>query len=229
MADILQEGLASLNFSKEEVERISPLIEQYIGELRLFNSAYNLVNTDDHDEIVIRHILDSLAANFKIMELAAGLKTNLAKDEIIIGDIGTGGGLPGIPLAIANPDQKFVFVERMNKRCAFLENCCAILGLSNVTVKNLEAEKVPAQSIDLATFRAFRPLDKKMISTLLNMLPAKGLLAAYKAKKEKIVEEMTGINYSADQYSIEPLEVPFLTKNARDNDDRERNLVVIRK
>lgn len=246
MSDILKDGLKILSFSDEQVEIISPKIEQYIKELILFNSAYNLVNTDNHDEIVIRHILDSLSAVSQLKELVKKVsiqkKVNKNdsndsndsseinkqfKDKIIIGDIGSGGGLPGIPLGIAMPECKFVLVERMSKRCAFLENVVAILGLTNVAVMNVEAEQVKSGSIDIAVFRAFRPLDKKMIKTLLNIIPSTGVLAAYKAKLDKIKEEMSAINYDENLYSVIPLKVPFLTEDSEEN--RERNLVLISK
>lgn len=227
MSDLLIKGLQELNFSLEEAQRLDLLMEQYIKELRLFNSAYNLVNTDDHDEIVIRHVLDSLSAVSQIKELVKKQQENGVK-EVLIGDIGSGGGLPGIPLASALPDVKFVLVERMSKRCAFLENCAAILGLKNVVVNNVEAERVQKESINIAVFRAFRPLDKKMIKTLLNMLPSGGVLAAYKAKKDKIIEEMSAINYPEDTYQTIPLTVPFLT-DLKGDESRERNLVVVTK
>lgn len=253
MADILKDGMNQLGFSVLEIERLSPMMEQYIKELVLFNSAYNLVNTDDHDEIVVRHILDSFSAVSQIKKLAQDLEhiaqkasvqdANTARLDagalndsgttesgrgLIIGDIGSGGGLPGIPLASAMPEYNFVLVERMSKRCAFLENVAAILGLKNVTVKNVEAERVPAESIDIAVFRAFRPLDKKMIKTLLNMLPSGGKLAAYKAREDKIREEMSAINYQDGSYKVIPLMVPFLT-DTNDKESRERNLVVVTK
>lgn len=235
MSNILKDGLKLLNFSDEQIENICPKIEQYIKELVLFNSAYNLVNTDVHDEIVVRHILDSLSACNQLKDVVKNIKANRMSNcnsssdnnEILIGDIGSGGGLPGIPLGIAIPDYKFVLVERMSKRCAFLENVVAILGLSNVSVMNVEAEQVKGASIDVAVFRAFRPLDKKMIKTLLNIIPNDGVLLAYKAKSQKIKEEMSLIKYDESLYKVLPLKVPFLTEDSEEN--RERNLVLISK
>lgn len=238
----LIQGLQKLNFPQEQIDRLAPLMEAYIKELRLFNSAYNLVNTDDREEIVVRHILDSLAAWQQIAALAnerqkraadqngAGLSDTAPSNEsVVIADIGSGGGLPGIPLAAALPQYNFTLIERMSKRCAFLENAAAILGLRNVQVKNLELEKTPAASIDIATFRAFRPLDKKMLKSLLAVLKAGGVLAAYKARRQKILEEMGALGYAEDaNYKIIPLDVPFLT-DTKSGDDRERNLVLIPK
>lgn len=221
------QGLQKLNFPQEEIDRLKPLMDSYINELVLFNSAYNLVNTNDRDEIIVRHILDSLAAADHIKALADDRAVQ-SQEAVAIADIGSGGGLPGIPLAAALPQYNFVLVERMSKRCAFLENAAAILGLKNVAVKKLELEKTPAASFDIATFRAFRPLDNKMLKSLLAVLKPGGFLAAYKARREKILEEMGALGYAEQDYKTIPLSVPFLT-DTNSGDDRERNLVVISK
>ena len=221
------QGLQKLNFPQEEIDRLKPLMDSYINELVLFNSAYNLVNTNDRDEIIVRHILDSLAAAEQIKALAEDRAVH-SQEAVAIADIGSGGGLPGIPLAAALPQYNFVLVERMSKRCAFLENASAILGLKNVVVKNLELEKTPAASFDIATFRAFRPLDNKMLKSLLAVIKPGGFLAAYKARREKILEEMGALGYAEQDYKTIPLTVPFLT-DTNSGDDRERNLVVISK
>lgn len=221
------QGLQKLNFPQEEIDRLKPLMGSYINELVLFNSAYNLVNTNDRDEIIVRHILDSLSAARHIKALA-GERAALSEEPVTVADIGSGGGLPGIPLAAALPQYNFVLVERMSKRCAFLENAAAILGLKNVAVKNLELEKTPAASFDIATFRAFRPLDNKMLKSLLAVLKPGGVLAAYKARREKILEEMGALGYAEQDYKTIPLTVPFLT-DTNSGDDRERNLVIISK
>ena len=217
MSDLLQKGLKEFGFLDEEIPSLCQKMESYIKELILFNSAYNLTNTSDHDELVTRHILDSLSAAQNIKKIAEKIGANVK-----IADIGSGGGLPGIPLAAAFPQFNFFLVERMAKRCAFLENCAAILGLKNVTVWNKEAEKVPAESFDISVFRAFRPLDEKMIKTLLSLTKTGGFLAAYKAKSENIKIEMDAINKIVPEYNVEKLFVPGL-------EDSERNLVIVKK
>lgn len=216
--DILNEGLLACGIEQENVADISNKINRYIKEIILFNSAYNLTNTSDYDELVIRHVLDSLSA---VKELK-NLVMEINKQEIIFADIGSGGGLPGIPLACVFPQYKFKLVERMSKRCAFLENCAAILGLKNVEVINSEAEKIPEESYDIVVFRAFRPLDEKMTKTLLRIVKRNGFLGAYKAKLESIKEEMEGIKNLVPQYEIKSLFVPGL-------ENTERNLVIVQK
>ena len=219
MVDLI-DGLKKCGIPESAAEPLAQKMEAYIKEIILFNSAYNLTNTSDRDELVIRHIFDSLAAWPKIADLAGTAS--------VIADIGSGGGLPGIPLAAAFsllPDfasLRFELVERMEKRCAFLENCAAILGLKNVTVVNSEAERLPEAAYDLITFRAFRPLDKKMTKTLLRIVKPEGYLCAYKAKAASIKEEMDAIASLIPEYQVQPLNVPGL-------EDSERNLVIIRK
>ena len=218
----LIDGLLELGFNQEQTENLSKKMDTYIGEIILFNSAYNLTNTSDYDEIVVNHILDSLSAYKEIKALAEELSKTADASSFRIADIGSGGGLPGIPLAAALPEYNFTLVERMDKRCAFLENCAAILGLKNVTVLKKEAEIVPADSFDIATFRAFRPLDKEMTKTLQNLIKPKGRLAAYKAKESSIKQEMDAIKDLVKEFKTITLAVPFLG-------DHERNLVIFGK
>lgn len=218
-------GLRELNLFSE---KLAFTMDKYIGEIILFNSAYNLTNTSGYDEIAVKHVLDSLSAASIIEKIAENLQSelkSLGNSKIRIADIGSGGGFPGIPLAAALPDFDFVLVERMDKRCAFLENEAAILGLKNVSVMKTEAEKIPPESFDLVTFRAFRPLDKKMAMTLLSITKKNGIIAAFKAKKANIQEEMEKIREIVREYKIFPLRVPFLTESG-EPDARERNLVV---
>lgn len=212
---MIKQGITLENgFSNELIQSVEQKMEKYINEIILFNSAYNLTNTSDHDELIIRHILDSFSA-------VTYIKSLVPSENAIIADIGSGGGLPGIPLAAIFPEHNFVLVERMAKRCAFLENCAAILGLKNVQVQNLEAEKVQPELSDLTVFRAFRPLDDKMTKTLLALTKTGGYLAAYKAKLSSIKEEMDA-NKVVKIFEIKKLIVPGL-------EDSERNLVVIKK
>lgn len=215
----LSQGLKQLGFPPEKIDFLLPKMDSYIRELILFNSAYNLTNTSDYEELAVFHILDSLAAVQNIVALAQKLDKS---ERLHIADIGSGGGLPGIPLAAALPEYDFFLVERMDKRCAFLENEAAILGLKNVKIIKSEAERINEASFDIAVFRAFRPLDKKMIKTLLNLIKRGGFLAAYKAKIENIKSEMEEISDIVKDYQIFPLSVPFLPGH-------ERNLIVIQK
>ena len=223
MADsrLLENGLKACGIEEEKISLIVSKMEKYIEEIIICNAAFNLTNTSDHDELVTRHILDSLAAYVPLRDFLKKREAALGgAGAVSVGDIGSGGGLPGIPLAAAFSEYSFTLVERMSKRCGFLEKTAAVLGLSNVTVLEQQAEFVPQKSFDVVTFRAFRPLEKKMAHKLLRLRKEGGILAAYKAKMENITAEMDAIKQLVPEYKVVKLSVPGL-------EDSERNLVIV--
>jgi 16S rRNA (guanine527-N7)-methyltransferase len=223
---ILADGIARTGIPENLQETVTQCMECYIREIELFNAAWDLVAANSREDLVVRHILDSLAGYIPLTQLLNTLRQRIAGAEhrkLNIVDVGSGAGLPGIPLAAALPDCQFVLLERMSKRCAFLENCIAVTGLGNVTVINTEAEQAEQETFDLVTFRAFRPLDIKMTKTLLSLCKPGGFLAAYKAKRDKIDTEMHGIATLIPQFAVIPLHVPFLPP------EYERHLVVMEK
>lgn len=220
--DALREGLHQLGMDDPS---LAEKMDAYIRTLQAYNAKFNLVNADAYDDIAVRHILDSLSGAVVIRTLIEKrLATGVPRDAIVLADIGSGAGLPGIPLAAVFSDFQCVLVERMTKRADFLRHCAATLGLQNVSVEENQAERLAQHRFDIAAFRAFRPLEKKMTKVLLRILKDGGYLAAYKAKREKIIAEMSALPVVPD-YEIVPLTVPFLTQSAAD--ERERNLVVI--
>ncbi len=225
MADLLHDGLTKIGLSNEEIIQSKEKLIGYAQELQKGNDQYGLTKIIDWDEIIVRHLLDSLVAVPKIKELKEKLINSREKfdaKEFLIGDIGSGGGIPGIPLASVLSDTNFILAERMAKRCAFLNLCKDTLNLENITVETIEAERIAQKKFDMIVFRAFRPLEKKMTRVLLRILKEDGILIAYKAKKDKILEEMEGIKQWIPEYEIIPLHVPFLN-------DYERNLVIVEK
>lgn len=220
MTEKLIKGLETLklNFSETQIAQL----EAYIAEVLEFNKTYNLMKAENADELAVNHILDSLVAVPHLNELISDLCTKTGKTVLDLADIGSGGGCPGIPLSIAFPEHNFTLVERMEKRCVFLESVVRKLELKNVTVLCKAADTVPPESFDLEVFRAFHPFDKKIIKLLFNMLKKGGYLAAYKAREEKILAEMNEINFIVKNYDKIKMTVPFL-------EDHERNLVVIKK
>lgn len=217
---LLIKGIEALCKSDGDIERlITPrreeavsLLERYIKEIELFNGAYGLVGTSDTKELVIKHILDSLAPVGIIYRLLNG------KTKTKIADAGSGAGLPGIPLAITMPECDFTLIERMGRRAGFLCGTKAILKTSNITIEECELEKTEKGRFDLITFRAFKPLEQKLLKTLFNACASGGIIAAYKGRLEKIEEEMEPLKESCKWEAIQ-YSVPFL--------DEQRHLLVV--
>jgi 16S rRNA (guanine527-N7)-methyltransferase len=128
-----------------------------------------------------------------------------------------GPGFPGIPLAIALPDIGFTLLERSAKKCAFLENCRALLGLANVRV--LQADLASTSGgFDVVTFRAVAPLDR-FLADLARSRIAWRWVASYKGRRDRIDAELSALGPAARGAEVLPLPVPFM--------DEERHLVVI--
>jgi 16S rRNA (guanine527-N7)-methyltransferase len=106
------------------------------------------IASGDQGRLVDRHVLDALRA--------AGALRHAAT----IADLGSGAGLPGVPLAIVRPDARFTLIESRRQRGAFLELAVERLGLDNVEVSLARVEDLRRTSFDAATARAFAPVDR---------------------------------------------------------------------
>ena len=225
--DILSDGLALLCGSDSQVEaviaprreEIFSLLAKYIVEIERHNPALGIVGTNDRRELVVRHILDSLAPLGIISRfLANDIRAQIA-------DVGSGAGLPGIPLAIALPQAEFTLIERSGRRANFLRNTIAALGIGNAAVEEGEMEKAKPGRFRMVTFRAFRPLEPKILKKLHRLCAKDGVLAAYKGRPEKIKAEMAALEAAMPNVSLnwelQPCPVPLL--------DEQRHLVVIYK
>ena len=115
---ILVQGLDAL--SLELSERQQQQLVDYVLLMDKWNKAYNLTSVRDPKQMMVKHILDSLA-----------IVPHLEGDNII--DVGTGPGLPGMPLAIAFPEKRFTLLDSLGKRVRFMTQSVHTLGLKNVT------------------------------------------------------------------------------------------------
>jgi 16S rRNA (guanine527-N7)-methyltransferase len=219
----LREGIAALGESDRDVKKIcagrekdiGALLETYMAEIERFNPAYGLVGAKDRRELAVKHILDSLAPLGIMYRLLSAFPPPHS-----IADAGSGAGLPGIPLAVCLPDVSFTLIERMGRRAGFLRNTLAVLGLSNAAVEEGDVERAAAGRCHIVTFRAFRPLEPRLLKSLFRACAEGGLLAAYKGRREKIAEEMETVKNAAGPWEALPCPVPFL--------DEERHLVLIK-
>lgn len=219
MGTVLEEGCRKLGLPVDAAQLDA--LDSYIDSVMEFNLSYNLMKAESRDELSVNHVLDSLAPYSHLAHIMEEIGAEKGL-PLSVADIGSGGGCPGIPLAVLFPRQNFTLVERMEKRCVFLEGTVRRMGLKNVRVLCAQAVSVPDESFDLEVFRAFHPFDKQTATLLLRMLKKGGVMAAYKARSEKIQAEMDSIRFLIPSYTKIPLSVPFL-------EDHERNLVVVRK
>jgi 16S rRNA (guanine527-N7)-methyltransferase len=198
----LDAGLAALGIALDATA-IARLLD-YIGLLERWNAAYNLTAVRDPAEMVTRHLVDSLA----ILPYVSGAT---------LADLGSGAGLPGIPLAIAVPERETLLVDSNGKKARFLREAVRRLDLERVRVAESRVEDV-AGAFDCITARAF--------ASLADMLGWGGHLLApggtWLAMKGRIAEdEVDAVPADFRVEKIVTLNVPGL--------DAERHLIVLKR
>ncbi|MBA3562469.1 MAG: 16S rRNA (guanine(527)-N(7))-methyltransferase RsmG [Gammaproteobacteria bacterium] len=152
----LVEGAAALGVQLDE-PRVQRLLA-YVDTLVTWNRAWNLTAIRDPQDMLPRHLLDSLS-----------VASYLAGESVV--DVGTGAGLPGIPLAIADPARRFMLIDANGKKVRFVTHVIGRLGVGNAAVEQIRIEHYrPEQGFDTVLCRAF--------STLANLLQSAGHLCA---------------------------------------------------
>lgn len=173
--------------------------------LNKWNKAYNLTSVRDPEEMLVKHIMDSVVVS-----------PHLQGNRFI--DVGTGPGLPGLPLAILNPDKEFFLLDSLGKRIRFIKQVIHDLGLKNVTpVQSRVEEFQDNQGFDGVISRAFASLDD-MLDWCHHLPHSQGKFYALKGVVPQ--EELDHLKAELSLDIIHPLVVPQL--------DGERHLVVIK-
>lgn len=182
--------------------------QQLVDFVRLldkWNKAYNLTSVRNPDEMLVKHIMDSLEVS-----------PYLEGERFI--DVGTGPGLPGIPLAIANPDKQFVLLDSLGKRITFIKNVLRELGIQNVTPVLSRVEEYTEQQFDGVLSRAFASLDD-MVNWCYHLPNEQGRFYALKGVYDEA--EVQAVKKSIELTEVVKLQVPELVG--------ERHLVILNK
>lgn len=196
----LEQGIAALGLALPE-DAVQRLLD-YQALLERWNAAYNLTAIRDPAEMITRHLVDSLA----ILPYVQGHS---------LADLGTGPGLPGIPLAIAAPGRDILLVDSNGKKVRFLREAIRALKLEGVRAVQSRVEDVEGQ-FDCITARAFATL-ADMLGWGGHLLAPDGIWLAMKGKKPD--DELPGIPAGFAVRGMHELNVPGL--------DAERHLVVL--
>ena len=194
-------GQTHLNLSADQKKQLV----DFVLLLDKWNKAYNLTSVRDPNEMLIKHILDSLVVS-----------PYLQGQQFI--DVGTGPGLPGIPLAIANPDKQFVLLDSLGKRITFIKNAVRQLGLKNVVPVQSRVEEFQDQQFDGVLSRAFASL-KDMTDWCYHLPNISGQFYALKGQYH--ADELAEISQPITLVEVIKLDVPELVG--------ERHLVVLKK
>lgn len=210
----LQAGLQSLQLALDA--RQVDLLLDYLGLLQKWNKVYNLTAVRDPAEMMTHHLLDSLAAIAPLLKQAGGRPVRLL-------DVGSGGGLPGVVIAIACPQIDVTCVDTVAKKAAFIQQAAATLKLPNLRGLHARVESLNAlsgQGYNVVCSRAFASL-VDFTNWSKSALNEGGVWMAMKGKHPG--DELATVQAEAgvvDVFHVEQLHVPGL--------DAERCIVWMR-
>ena len=212
----LSKGIKALNLDCP-LDVQAQLLE-YVRLLDKWNRVYNLTAVRDPAEMVTRHLLDSLTV-LPFLDKESDKETGGKR----ILDVGTGAGLPGIPLALMSvkphPEREFVLLDSNSKKTRFMQQAVAELGLKNVQVVHARTESFhPDQGFDVVVSRAFASVAEMVAGAGQHCLPG-GVILAMKGANPTM--ELVDLDEAFVLEQVHRLTVPGL--------DEERHLVCLRR
>ena len=189
----LEGGLDILGI-KLSTQQLQALLH-YQALLVQWNQRFNLTAIRDPEDMIVRHLLDSLAISHYI-----------TKD--VIADVGTGAGLPGLPLGIINARRKITLLDSNGKKTRFLNHIKQELALTNINIRQSRVENFhPEILFEVIVSRAFTQLDK-MVPACRHLLTKGGRLFAMKSQSAS--EEIAAMGNAAQVIAVHNITVPFL-------------------
>lgn len=209
LADQLQQLISDSGLTVSDVHQAQ--LVKLVELLNKWNKAYNLTSVRDPSDMLVKHIMDSIAVS-----------PMLDGQRFI--DVGTGPGLPGLPLAIINPDKEFYLLDSLGKRIRFIKQVIHELGLTNVTPIQSRVEEFQPQDVlkegqgfDGVLSRAFASLDD-MLDWCHHLPHAQGKFYALKGVVP--AEELTRLRAGLELEQVHKLVIPQL--------EGKRHLVIVK-
>lgn len=213
--ELLQKGCEDM-VNPIQDQHIEQLIE-YLHMMAKWNPVYNLTAIKTTDKMVSHHLLDSLVTVPHFERLLSQCKHTTPR----IIDVGTGGGLPGVVLAIMHPEWELTLIDPVHKKTAFLTQVKATLNLNNLRIITGKIEDLQeTQAFDIITSRAFASL-VDFVQWSANALHEKGCYLAMKGQiPHEEIKELKLARPDIDIHQIIPLNIPYL--------EAERHLLELR-
>ncbi|MEO2183389.1 MAG: 16S rRNA (guanine(527)-N(7))-methyltransferase RsmG [bacterium] len=184
----IERGLVAL--SLESHIEVADKLEQYLALITKWNKVTNLTSIDNPEQMVLVHLLDSLS-----------IQPYLSGPRIL--DVGSGAGLPGIPLALINEDKDFILLDSNGKKTRFMLQATIELGIKNIEVVQSRAQDFQGE-FDQVVCRAFARTDD-FVKACSHLLAPGGSLLAMKGPAESEVTLLPGFKQSIHQLNVPDL------------------------
>ncbi|MEJ6007814.1 16S rRNA (guanine(527)-N(7))-methyltransferase RsmG [Paucibacter sp. AS339] len=186
----------------------------YLALIAKWNKVYNLTSLRDPQAMLTHHLIDSLS-------LLPALRRHAAGKPLRLMDVGSGGGLPGVVIAICNPEIDVTCVDAVAKKATFIKQVAAELRLPNLHGEHSRVEALKTAPFDLITSRAFASLLDFTTLTRQHLKPGAESTAIWLAMKgQHPADEIAALPADLDVFHVEQLKVPNL--------DAQRCLIWIR-
>ncbi len=205
----LQRDAAELGLALPEAAFVALIA--YLALLRKWNAVYNLTAVRDPAQMRTQHLVDCLAVVAPLRRQAD------PASALRLLDVGSGGGLPGVVLAVVEPAWQVTCVDTVGKKAAFIRQAAGELGLRNLHAAHARVEALPGPPFDVITSRAFASLPD-FVRLTRSLLAPGGVWLAMKGRRPD--DELSALPADIDVFHVEPLAVPGL--------DAERCLIWMR-
>lgn len=209
----LQQAIAALEADSDRPLQLPAGAESqllaYLALIAQWNAVYNLTAIRDPGDMLVQHLIDSLAAVGPVQRHFTGQPSTAQPVHVL--DVGSGAGLPGVVIAIACPAVRVTCIDAVAKKAGFVRQAAAELGLQNLEVRHGRVEQMPdAAGFGLITSRAFASL-ADFVQLTQPVLTAGGVWMAMKGQRA-LVEgpERAALPAGVELFHVEQLSVPFL-------------------
>jgi 16S rRNA (guanine527-N7)-methyltransferase len=192
IADLIRKGLEQFPFSADD--EFAGKLAAFVAQLARWNKVFNLTSVRVPEDMVVQHLMDSLS-----------VAAYLPGDQIL--DVGSGAGLPGIPLAILYPEKNFILLDSNGKKTRFMTQVAIDLDLRNVVVVQERVEQYREQQFDHVLCRAFAPL-KIVVEKVAHLVGRRGNVLAMKSKYDQ--DEAPEPGSPLQVRRVIPVSVPLL-------------------
>ena len=208
---LITEGLRRLDIDPgaASLDRLVIHLEQVL----LWNRRMDLVKVADTRELVVRHLLDSVAA----VPTLRALSEKIGAPTPRLCDVGSGAGFPGVPLSLCLPIPKVVLLERSARRATFLKTVCALVRREGLTVwdRDLDGVARDGERFELVVTRALSPFGDDAVASLARTTSPRGALLMYQGREDTAAHTRERLAARFASVEMVEIEVPFLAAERR--------------